>query len=143
MSGTVIDPRTGEERRVIPAGIRISILLGIALVAGWLLYTKVFGSSEYALLRDTAYMHTGFIKYAQEDFQASHGRYATLAELRDSGLIDYEIVNEEARIGDGITARCELPLDRQNYRLTVSFLRGSYMTTADDEHAFADVPRPH
>ncbi|MCB1219486.1 MAG: hypothetical protein H7A35_02425 [Planctomycetales bacterium] len=142
MSGTVIDPRTGEERRVVPYGLRVGILLVIMAVAGGLLYVKVFSSEGYTTLRDTAYMHTAFLKYAEEGYFESHGRYGTLEELKDFGLVSYPIVDGKAQVEEGISAECELPMDRMDYRITVRFLRGKYSTDAADTRRFLDVERP-
>jgi len=84
---------TKEERQWVRAGITLSLLLSVPLLIG-LTFEYIERSSRGKLGRHTAVIESlRTIHMRQADFLRLNGRFATLKEMADLGLIDmnYEI----------------------------------------------------
>ena len=141
MAGIELDPRTGEPRGGMPFAVRICILLLLGLGAVAVLLLKFNSGAGDVNTRELAYRSTGLLAGAEWEYKNSHGNFATMEELQQAGLIDYPVRSGTADIETGITASITLPMDRQNFRIDVTYPKGHYMTTADNPDAFHDFEK--
>jgi hypothetical protein len=139
MSGIELDPRTGEARKASISFSRILIMLVVGSAVTAAVYLMFFNGDEAWEARELAHGCTGQLVYAQWQYRESHNSYGTLEDLKQAGLLSYEVRSGTARIDEGVSAVIVLPMDRHGFRIEVSYPGGVYATASDSPDEFHEM----
>lgn len=139
MAGIELDPRTGEARKASISFSRMLIMLIVGSAVTVAVYLLFFNGDDAWEARELARGSTGMLVYAEWQYRESHSSYGTMEDLEQAGLIAYEVMNGAANIDQQVRAEITLPMDRQKFRIEVTYPGGSYATTSDSPDEFHEM----